>query len=607
MRPRPQARLGWFFIIACFIFIFSGSNYSHAALFENLAICAKSISLANSCTAYPPDQMSIHYNPAGLSNVHDGLYLSQGLLTASFALKSRFDADPDFPGWLGGIHGGGEGDIEAYDYRPQADPVNGQSGTSSGVHLYIPLMGPQDMSSVGMPTPFGFSLAAAPFPFGLSYRKPDSRWTFGFGVYAPAMGGYYRDDDDPARYNGRAVSMQHIVYAAPAFSYQLTDTLSIGMTMGLGQGATQLDTDMRLPNDMTALTEIMGISTQGLSIPVISSLTLPPPWFGGGVGPYDDIGNLDIAVRDDYTPNYNLGLLWQPCNWFSFGLCYQSKVKMELTGSYKFTYSKEFQKFVAWMGSSPLLLAVSQILDLPYRSTPYQEGVCNLEGMDLPQRVQAGIMLRPIRRLRLMCDLHWIDYSQTKAYTMVFDQDIQALMISKFIGHLDGDSRLVLDMNMKDETHISVGIEYQLLDWLAFRCGYEDRKTSVNMDYFSLLAPLVDINYYGAGFGINLKSGLKIDLAAGFLKSDSWRVPNNSSKNLNSTEFIDSVYNPYGGMDVSGSMNATIIAANFSLPFKYLYRIGNVIKNTGRTIKAHMPFAKKSERAEEQEQGSSFK
>jgi len=590
MRPRPQARTFSLFFIACFILFAWGSRNCQAALFENMALCAKSISLANSCTAYPPDQMAIHYNPAGLSNLHDGLQLSQGLLTAKFALKSRFKADPDFPGWLGGIHGGEPGESDYYDYQNESDPVNGKSGTTQGVHIYIPLMGPQDMGTVGMPTPFGFSLMAAPFPFALSYRKPESRWTFAFGLYAPAMGGYYRDDDDPARYNGRAVGMQHIVYSAPAVSYQLTDTLSVGLTMGLGQGATDLDTDMRLPNDMTALTEILGITTQGLNIPIISQLTFPPPWFGGGLGPYDDVGNLDISVRDDYTPNYNLGLLWQPKNWFSFGVCYQSEVKMELQGSYRFTYSEEFQRFVAWMGSSPLLLAVSGLLDLPYRSTPTQEGTCYLKGMDLPQRVQAGIMLRPTRRLRLMCDLHWIDYSATSTYTMVFDQDLHTFMVSKFVGHLDGDNRLILDMDMKDETHLSFGLEYQLLDWLAVRCGYEDRKTSVNMDYFSLLAPLPDTDYYGLGMGINLKSGLKIDLAVGYITSGRWHVPNNTSKNLNSTEFIDSVYNPYAGMDVSGSIRATIVSANFSMPFKYLYRVGQVLRKTGQTIKERVPF-----------------
>lgn len=597
MRPRPQARPGAFFVIACFMFILCGSGQSQAALFENLAVCAKGISLANACTAYPMDQMSIHYNPAGLSNIHDGLQLSQGFVTAQFAMRSRFEADPDFPGWLGGIHSGEPGDEFYYDFRATADPVHNKSGTTAGVHLYLPMMGPQDMDSVGMPTPFGFTLAAAPFPFGMSYRKPASPWTFGFGLYAPAMGGYYREDDDPARYNGRAVSMQHIVYAAPAASYQLTDTLSVGMTMGLGQGATELDTDMRLPNELVAMTKILGITTKGLNIPVISSLTLPPPWFGGGIGPYDDAGNMALSTRDDYTPNYNLGMLWEPRNWLSLGLCYQSEVKMQLQGHYRFTYSEQFQRFVAWSGSSPLMLAISMLLDLPYKSVPYQEGAVNLEGMDLPQRIQAGIMVRPVRRLKLMCDLNWIDYSQTKNYTINFDQDLQTFMVAKFLGHMDGDRKLTLEMNMKDEIHVCLGAEYQLLDWLALRCGWEDRKTSIDMDYFSLLAPLPDTDYYGVGLGINLKSGLKIDLAAGLLTGE-WSVPNNSSKNLNSTEFIDAVYNPYAGMDVEGAIHATILAANFSMPFNYLYHIGQVLRKTGQTVKERMPFLTKHEQTE---------
>jgi hypothetical protein len=118
------------------------------------------------------------------------------------------------------------------------------------------------------------------------------------------------------------------------------------------------------------------------------------------------------------------------------------------------------------------------------------------------------------------------------------------------------------------------------------------------MDYFSVLAPIPDTDFYGVGMGLNLKSGLKIDLAAGFL-TGSWRVPNNGSKNLNSTEFIDAVYNPYGGMDVSGSIDATIMAANFSMPFKYLYHIGQVLRKTGHDIKEQLPFLNKSDHPEE--------
>ncbi|MFZ5564461.1 MAG: OmpP1/FadL family transporter [Thermodesulfobacteriota bacterium] len=568
MRIPPQMKKAPILVIAtCLMVLAAGHTHrAQAAFFEDIAVHAKAISLANSCIAYPPGLMAIHYNPAGLSSLHDGQQLSMGLVTAEFSLKANFQQDPDFQDWLGGTFDNAD------------DPVSGQTSSTAGVHMYVPLMGDQDTDAIGLETPLGFTLGAAPFPLGISYRKPDSRWTFAFGAYAPSLGGYYRDDNDPGRYMGRAVSMQHIVYAAPSVSYRVTDTLSLGMSVGMGQSATQIDMDMRLPNDLMALTKLLGDVTEGLDIPIISALTLPPPWFGGGIGPYEDMANLELKVRDDYCPNYNLGLLWEPKNWFAFGLSYQSKVKMEQHGTYKFTYNENFQRMVSWFGSSPLLLPISIILDLPYRSVPYQTGNLVLEGVDSPQRVQAGIMVRPIKRLRLMCDAHWIDYSQTSEYTLRFDQPIQPFQIAKFVGHTDGAYTLAMKRYMKDEIHMSYGAELQVLDWLFLRCGYEDRKSSVNPLYFDVMAPVPDLDYYGAGIGIQLKDGMAIDLAFGYLKSDTWYVPNNTSKGMNSTLFTDAVYNPYAGLDVSGEMEATVMAANFTMPFKYLYKIGHMLQ-----------------------------
>ncbi|ABW68228.1 OmpP1/FadL family transporter [Desulfosudis oleivorans] len=580
MRLFPQIKKAFVpAVLACAAVLAAGhSRTAQAAFFENIAVHAKAISLANSCTAYPPGIMAIHYNPAGLSSMHDGQQVSMGLVTAEFALESRFDQDPEFQDWLGG------------SFDNADDPVSGHTGTTQGVHMYVPMVGDQDTDAIGLETPLGFTLAAAPFPLGVSYRKPGSRWTFAFGAYAPSLGGYSRSNDDPARYLGRAVSMQHIVYAAPSVSYRITDTLSLGLTIGMGQSATYIDMDMRMPNDLMALTKILGEVTEGLDIPIISALTLPPPWFGGGIGPYEDIANLQLSARDDYCPNYNLGLLWEPKNWFSFGLCYQSEVKMEQDGTYRFTYNENFQRMSAWFGSSPLLLPFSIILDLPYEALPYQTGHMVLEGVDAPQRVQAGIMLRPFKRLRLMCDAHWIDYSKTKAYTLHFDQKIQPFQIAKFVGHTDGAYALKMTRNMEDEIHMSYGAELQVLEWLSLRCGYEERKTSVNPLYFDVMAPVPDLDFYGAGIGIQLKDGMAIDLAFGYLKSDTWHVPNNTSKSMNSTAFTDAVYNPYAGLDVSGKMDATVIAANFSMPFKYVYKLGNMLQAAYEQTKEKMSF-----------------
>jgi long-subunit fatty acid transport protein len=144
--------------------------------------------------------------------------------------------------------------------------------------------------------------------------------------------------------------------------------------------------------------------------------------------------------------------------------------------------------------------------------------------------------------------------------------------------------------NMEDEIHMSYGAELQVLDWLFLRCGYEDRKSSVNPLYFDVMAPVPDLDYYGAGIGIQLKDGMAIDLAFGYLISDNWYVPNNTSKSMNSTLFTDAVYNPYAGLDVSGKMEATIMAANFSMPFKYIYKLGHVLKAAYQEARQKMPF-----------------
>ena len=75
------------------------------------------------------------------------------------------------------------------------------------------------------------------------------------------------------------------------------------------------------------------------------------------------------------------------------------------------------------------------------------------------------------------------------------------------------------------------------------------------------------------------------------------KVKNNTSYNLNSTEFTHAVYNPYAGQDVSGKMEATILAANFSMPFKYVYTLGEIIRDTynllGDMAKEQLPFLAK--------------
>lgn len=503
-------------------FIFFCFHHANAAFHEQLAIDTVAVSLANSVTARPPGILALHYNPAGLSKMPEGKFMSQGITVPFIEKTSRFTKDHNYAGLIGG--------------NPDADPLIGKEGTSSSGRMYIPFYNDT----------IDFLVSPS---LGISYRKPGSKWTFAFGNYAPfAVGLVHGDANDPSVYGGRSVYQQHLIYASPGVSYQVNDKFSIGLAVGLGQTAMGAQVDMRSPNELVALTEVLGDATEGLEIPVLSELTFPQPWFGGGVSPYDQLAHLDLTLRDDFSPNFNLGFLWEPKKWFSVGACYQSGGKGQLTGRYDFSYSDQWQQMMDWFGSSPLLVVTSAVLDLPMEGIPIQSGNATAQ-MEFPQRVQMGFKVKPFDKLSLMLDLHWADWSVVKEDRIEFDQDIQLLRLVKLLGYTGGDDTLVIKREFKDTLHWSVGLEYQLFDWLALRCGYENRESSVQHQYYDLLYALPDLEYYGAGFGIKLKNGIVIDLGAACVINKSYMVNNNESVNLNSTSFTDPVYNPYAGLN----------------------------------------------------------
>lgn len=517
---------------------------SIAELTEQAAICAKAISLANTVTAEPPGIFSVHYNPAGLSNLPEGKTFSQGYTLPWIVKTTKFEADEDFDGFMN-TWGPQEGQ--------EHDPVAGTEDTNSSGVMYIPIYNKTINFLIG-PT------------MGLSSREPDSKWTFAVANYASFAGGINHKSDSPVNWGGRTLYQQHMVYVAPAASFQLTPTLSLGTAAGLGQTAMGARINLRQPNELIALTKTLGNATKDLEIPILSELTLPPPWFGGGIGPYDKIGSFQIDFRDDFSPNYNLGLLWQPEEWFSYGLVYQSAIDVQFSGGYTFEYSDQWQRMVAWNGSSPVTLITAGMLDLPYQAVPYQTGQVTSE-YTFPQRVQTGIMIRPIKRLRLLFDLHWAEWSVNKEDKYVFDQDIQLLKFAKLVGYTGGNRSLVVERNLKDTLDYSFGLEYQLNPKIQLRLGYGKRKTSVNEDYRDLLVFPPDFDFYGAGVGITLPNHHQIDIALGAFYNPSIKIPNDSSNNLNSNEFFWTGVNPYAGIDVEQETAIYMASIGLTMPF----------------------------------------
>lgn len=535
---------------------------AEGAFNESMAIDTRAISLANNVTADPGGIMSIHYNPAGLSLMGNGNYISLGITPVVMIKTGKFETDPNHQGF--------------HDYQGNllVDPIAGKESKTSTGRVYIPIMNDT------------LSALAGPI-FGVSHRSPGSKWTFGYTTYAQYAGGWEYGDDDPAMYGAKSVYLQHLVYAAPAVSYRINNNLSVGASLGIGQTAMGLELKMRGPNEIVNITKILGDATQGMANPLFD-VTVPLPLFAGGIGVYDNIGDLSLNLRDDFSPSYNLGVLWEPFDWVSLGLCYQSAIKSNVSGKFSLKYGEDWQRMTEWAGSTAVMQISSIIFDLPYSATEEQTGTVSTT-LEFPQIVNFGLKIKPTKRLSIFGELHWAEWSAVKANDLKFDQKIQFLQMAKFMGYSGGAYNMKVTREFKDTLNWGIAAEYQLLDWLQLRAGYENRVSSTIDEYYDLMYALPTVDYFGAGMGIKWKD-IDIDLALGYMISRSHMIEPGSSKNMNSYTLGDGLNTSYRGLSFDekvsvymGSVKATMPLHLVTdlvfglLPFKFGSSKGKVV------------------------------
>lgn len=529
----------WFWLV-CFGACLFTPRPVHAALLEQTYSDMRSMALAGSVTASPFGVMAIHYNPAGLSNMDEGTLAGFGLVGTRIDSEARFRSPAGYTGEPGyGL-----------------DPVAGEESDIDGIYGYSPFAG-VDQSSDNqngaeiMPS-FG----------GILHKGENSRLTVGWGFYTPLSGGYYYDDEDPAIYGGKEGYFNHFVYSAPSLGYKISDSFSAGVTVCMGYTAHGLTLPFRPPRNLSALTGQTGGGTAGMSLPLTPDGSMPTPWYGGPLSPYDAAATMTFDLEDRFTPSVNIGFLWEPLSYFSLGASYQSSVKTVMTGDYRFDYSSQWQTMIGWFDQ-----AGGAASGIPADPVAFQSGSM-VTDIDIPQMAHAGIKLSPSSRLHLMADLHWADWSVVDKTVYKFDQDIQFLQFLGYSGYREDGRTLVIPRKMKDTFNWSVGLELQVNSGFVFRCGYEDRKTSVNGDYFDLTVPVADMDVYGVGFGLLFENGVTLDFGLSVVDGGKYTAPNNTSRLLNSTNVAEPVYNPYAGLDYEMDADMYIVGFSLTIPFK---------------------------------------
>ncbi len=514
-----------------------------AQLGQSLLIDPKALSLGNAVTADPPGMASIHYNPAGLTKL-EGRQIGITLLNVVLKSEATFNLPEDY-----------NGDGELLNFED--DPVIGQKSEAIP-GLYVP--------GVGI-FPLHLPVAAVP-SIGFSINPPGSKFTFATSTYMPMVAGFVKEGaDNPGRYQAKQLAMQRMTYLSPSFGYKVNDELSLGAGILLSHQGFAIEQDARGVNLIMAATEMLQDAFGceeggGGNDPLVPFISL----CGGRVGPYRDIGTLNMKLENTMSLSYNLGLLWEPTDWFAWGMAYQSEAKDQLSGDFEMDYSRDFSGFFSGFRGSIFGAIIGAMFQLP-SGVSKETGYVTTE-FTYPQHFQTGITLRLFDALQFNVDAGWTDYDEWESFYFEFDRQLDFLNAAKILapGEVTGNT-LRQYLNYKSVWSYGFGLEYQMSSRLKARLGYEPRATAIPNNRRNVMAPLGFAPMYGFGFGYRWDLDTDIDVSFSFLKSQEEIPASEPSESLNKDCLTCVVSNPYPGLDVETKL--TIAAAGISFRTKF--------------------------------------
>jgi long-subunit fatty acid transport protein len=517
-----------------------------AQLTQNLTIHPKALALGNAVTADPPGIMSIHYNPAGLTKLDDR-QLEVNLMGIYLDIDADFTAPEGYE--IFGIDGLEEDPLTG----KQRDPVANKHSHTNNVALYVPGYGILRL-------PPGPALAPSA---GISVSPPGSKLTFANAFYLPMAAGFYREKSDPARYQPQAAALQRTTYLSPTVGYEINDEWSVGAGIHLSHMGIAADQYMRAPNMLLGVAEILqdAFSCETGDEPL-------QPWLalcGGNVGPWDDIGALNLDVQETVSPTFALGVTWEPTPWFAWGASYTSEADMNLKGSFEIQYTEDWSGFWQSVNGSILGAIGSAILSLP-SGAPREAGNVSMD-LTYPQHFQTGISLKSTPWTTLNVDIGWTDFSQWDAFLFQFDRNLEFLNAARILSPDNATpSTLRLPLNFTDQWNWSVGGELHVSERLDLRAGVEFRDSVIPDDQRQVMVPFGGARLYSVGLGYRWDKDTEIDMNLSYLHSIE-TIPADTSCNLNCDNITNIIYNPYAGLDVKTSLRIVIAGLSFRTKF----------------------------------------
>ncbi|MGD9699932.1 MULTISPECIES: putative pilus system OmpP1/FadL family transporter FilD [unclassified Acinetobacter] len=542
--------------LAAAIIVSGCSSATFAQLGTNLSVDVRSLSMGNAVTADPPGISAIHFNPAALTKI-------EGLQTDVQGILANFDIQREFSVPAGYNVFGYSDDPMVCNDGPEisSDLCTDFKGTVNGdveyVSLYVPVL--KKMVDLGEGLPM-----AAPTA-GIAYNPPGSKTTFATAMYAPLVAGFGAENGNPANYMGQQVALERITYLSPSIAYQVNDELSVGASIGMSYQAIGLKTDLRFPNELIGMLrmidEVVCTPFKENSDIITDILLLGICNAQEGMNPFGRFGQMQLALEQSLSPSYNLGVLWEPTEDFSFGMVYQSAAKMRLKGKYHIDNAKAPRELINGLMSSPTGQILAAILGFPNNIPASESGLVSMD-FEYPAHFQAGIKYKLLPDLQVNFDVGWTDYKAWDKFKFEFDRQISALKIAKLLSENIGDSSLALPLEFTSPWNYGIGLEYSATDRLKLRAGYEPRTSAIPDNKRNTMVPINNAQLFGLGVGYRFDADTDLDLSIGFLRSKD-NIPANTSSLANQTGVNNILLNPYAGLNVKTNTKVTILGLNY--------------------------------------------
>lgn len=533
---------------ACCLWLAVASTSAMATLTDSLTIgSAKAVALGHAVTADPPGIDSIHFNPAGLINLR-GRQSHFKVVAGTFGIDMEFgDYDPETAAA-----------IDAHRDQPyfKENDAYQSTGTTEGASLMLPFVGMTDVPILF--APLG----------GVSYGTPDGDMTLATNVYSPMMVGLYRSEDDPSRWIGQRMSFMVVTYFSPSFAYRVNDEFTIGAAMTFNYSGVGFELPFRGGNP--SIFEL-GKLQQGPMLNCTGADPSRPPLellCGGNFSPYEELGYMALEVESPLTIGFNLGVLWQPIQWLTFGMNYIAPMPMTLEGDFSWTSSEAWSSVLVPLVGSPIGSQLDSIVGMLGYEFPTGQsktkGKVKLE-MEMPEQFMLGTSVQLTPSVKLNIDYKYAGWSTWQELPLELSKSIDFLRLAEYVGESTSNA-LVFPLGLEDTWNWAVGLEYAWSDQLVLRVGVEDRPTSLPRGGYTPLLPMGSGKLFGAGFGLTTKEYGQVDIGMAYFRN-SLDMPAGTSPLGNDTDPMNFIYNPFFGTDVKTDLSMLLLELSLSQRF----------------------------------------